>query len=99
MHLVGYNKAFFSFGKDPAKRKDHITCYYGDGYYSIFTDSMLFTYSGLVPHGVYNYMRDSALHHNIRGRFPELEKEVEKRFRGMVQTYNKTLNENSGVVR
>jgi phosphoglycerol transferase MdoB-like AlkP superfamily enzyme len=98
MQLIGYNKPFFSFGKDPAKKKDHLGCYFGNGYYSTFTDSMLITYVGTKTQGVYNYLRDTALYNNVKGKYPDIEALIGKNFRAMIQTYNHTLNTNSGKV-
>lgn len=91
LKIMGYNKKFFGFGMHPGDTENQVW-YYGSGHYHLFTDSLFMTYRDTALVGVYNYLRDSLLHHNLRGRFPALEKQVDSGFKARLQTYSKVLN-------
>jgi hypothetical protein len=92
MYRLGYNKPFFSFGKQAGVDEHHFVCYYGDGRHQLITDSLYFLFSGPTLQGVFNYRRDSTLsNNNVSGAFPHIEKAVTRKFHAMLQQYNNAL--------
>ena len=100
MHQLGYNKPFFSFGKQAWRTEDHFVCYYGDGRHQVITDSLFYLFSGPDLHSVHNYIKDSALSgENIHGKYPELDKMVTAKYHAMLQVYGQLMEGDRGWVK
>lgn len=51
------------------------------------------------PVGFYNYKTDLFLDHNLTGKEPELQSQMEDKLKAIIQTYNSRLIDNNMVIR
>ena len=96
LNLLGYNKAFFSFGESFSEKKRGHDYIYASSTQFLFTDSMLFCYHMPKLTQTYHYTIDSALTQKILGKYKTLDSLELMRSRAFFQTYHSTLIHNTG---
>jgi len=99
MNLLGYNKAFFSFGQSFLNKQNNNCYFYENGTNFVLCDTMLFCYKGTELYSVNNLRRDSLLKINLFKKFPAFEDKTTEQFKAFIQTYNHALISNEGVVK
>jgi phosphoglycerol transferase MdoB-like AlkP superfamily enzyme len=95
LHLMGYNKKFFSLGQSYSDRKSNCCYYYENGFKYAVCDSILMSYRGMDLTTAYNFKRDSTLKHGSAKLYPDLEKKIDDNFKAFMQIYHATLLHNS----
>ncbi len=96
LELLGYNKAFFAFGKSMAENHDHHCYYYANGTHFIYTDSLTYFFNGAKAIRAHHYKQDSLLQSDILGKNPGMDSIVTVRHKAFLQVYNRTLLRNEG---
>ncbi|MBK9283681.1 MAG: sulfatase-like hydrolase/transferase [Sphingobacteriaceae bacterium] len=97
LHMMGYSKPFFSLGQSFSKRNGNNCYYYENGSVYVVCDSILQVYNRDKLTAIYNFKRDSSLHHNVIN-FYQPNSITEQQFKAFLQTYNQTLIHNSASV-
>ena len=96
MHVLGYNKPFFSFGESFAEANKGNDYFKSNATHCLFTDSMLYCFNMPDLDAVYNYYRDSTLTVKVTRQFPELDSLALRNYHAYFQTYNSVLLQNTG---
>lgn len=96
MHLLGYNKPFFSFGQSLFDTHTGFDFFKSNVTHCLYTDSLLYCFNSLQLDNVYNYYRDSTLNVKITGNYPALDSLATLQYRAYFQTYHSVLLHNTG---
>lgn len=99
MDLTGYRKPFISFGHnmfDPTA--PHFAVNYYNGSYQLIEGNYLLQFTNEQTTGLYDYINDPLLEHNLAGSIPQKQKEMENRLKGILQQYNARMIENELTV-
>ncbi|MBE9488179.1 MAG: LTA synthase family protein [Bacteroidetes bacterium] len=93
LDYLNYNKPYFSFGTSKLKPSEdmHIAVIYYNNHYYGYNNNYLMIFDGTKNIGMYDYMLDVNLNHDISEEQPELENEMENKMKAFVQTYNNSL--------
>ncbi len=93
LDIIGYNKAFFSFGKSYSDTLQRYAVYYTDSRHYFLNDSLAFDLINYQVDNAVNYRRDSLLEKGLITIYPF---ETEKRYcQAYLQVYNKRLINNA----
>jgi phosphoglycerol transferase MdoB-like AlkP superfamily enzyme len=99
LQLLGYNKPFFAFGETFTRPLNHQIYYYANGTFYQYGDSMVAIIQKNEIGAVFNYRRDSLLKKDLLNVYPDIQSGMLNRYRAFIQTYNHTLNTNSGSLK
>lgn len=89
--LVGYSGAYSSFGNNPFdKNSAHFATNYNDGIYQLIEGDTLLQFDGKQVVGVYNYVTDPLLEHNVPTSNPQMERQL----KAIIQQYNTRMIDN-----
>jgi phosphoglycerol transferase MdoB-like AlkP superfamily enzyme len=96
LHLVGYNKPFFSFGNSifDTINKNHFTINYVDNVYKIIDTSYTLHFENDKTIGFYNFKKDPELLHNLKNENLPIQIELEKKIKSFIQQHNFRLKNN-----
>ena len=86
---LGYNKPYISFGQDlfNTPDKDTWAANLQNGLYSYYKGDYLLQFDGERETGLYAYKQDPTLKNNLKGTQPELEEEMQKHLKAIIQQY------------
>lgn len=93
LNYLGYQKAFFSFGRSYKERQNRYVNYYTNSTQYMLNDSLAFYFNGTELAAVFNYKTDSLQNTNLLNKYP-FDKE-KLRFKAFIQTYNNSLINNT----
>ncbi|PBQ34706.1 sulfatase [Sphingobacteriaceae bacterium] len=99
LHLLGYNKPFFSFGESFAEKKHGNDYFYANATHHLYKDSALYCFKVPDLFQVYYYKHDSTLSQQLLNKLPALDSAATVDFRAFIQAYNHTLLHNTGRVK
>ena len=65
---LNYDNSYFAFGNDVLTDTlvPHRVINYNNGFYQLFTDSLMLRFDGYSTTAVYNFIEDKLLRHNIK---------------------------------
>jgi phosphoglycerol transferase MdoB-like AlkP superfamily enzyme len=93
LDLIGYSKAFFSFGKNYSDTTERYAVYFTDSRHYFVNDSLVLDMIDYKFNNICNYRRDSTLDHGLITTAPF---EREKRYcRAYLEVYDKRLINNA----
>jgi arylsulfatase A-like enzyme len=97
MRLLGYNKPFFAFGEGFRRPRVGFEPWYHNGTHHVFSDSLTYWYTGGELQNVYNYTKDSLLHHNLKGNYPFMDSTITTMQNAFLQSYHYVMINNLGA--
>lgn len=89
-----YDKPYFAYGRDIFREQDEPIAFNYNDAYNIYLGEYLLTYNGEKTIGLYNFVQDKMLTHDLREEKPEVVQRLEKRVKALVQQYNNRLIDN-----
>ena len=89
-----YNQPYIGFGRDVFREKSVPVAFnYKDNTYQIFEEDYVLVFDGTRSLGLFNFIEDKLMQNNLLGNFPEMEKRMEDRIKGVIQQYNNRMIE------
>jgi phosphoglycerol transferase MdoB-like AlkP superfamily enzyme len=89
-----YDKPYVAFGRDIFREKlQPIAFNYNDAY-NLYQGEYLLTFNGEKTIGLYNFVQDKMLTHDLRNEKPEVIEQMEPKIKAIIQQYNNRLIEN-----
>ena len=97
---LGYDKPVISFGQDLFGTPDDQTwaANYQNGMYRYYKGEWLIKFDGEQVTALYAYRKDPALRNNLRGEYPETEKQMEKELKALIQQYMEHMTSKDLVI-
>lgn len=97
---LGYDREYVAFGKDLLRTKadDTWAVNYINGIYQYVKGDYLLQFNGERATGLYRFRTDSLLSHNIVGRQPDVQPQMERELKAIIQSYMTRMVENKLVV-
>lgn len=86
---LGYEKPFISFGQNLFGTADDETwgATFQNGLYSYYTGDYLLQFDGENETGLFAYRKDPTLKQNLKGTQPEMEQDMTKKLKALIQQY------------
>ncbi len=86
---LGYDKPFISFGQNLFATPDDQTwaANYQNGMYMYYKGDWMIKFDGEQQAGLYAFRKDAALKENLKGTMPEVEEEMIKELKALIQQY------------
>jgi arylsulfatase A-like enzyme len=92
LHLLGYDKPFFSFGRNALDSSQvHFAINYSGGMFQLYQGDYFLQFDGKRTTGFYNFKKDSLLRHDIRSQEPDPLERMEKLIKAVLQSYQESL--------
>jgi len=100
LNYLGYDKPYVAFGKDlfntPAKETWAVN--YLNGVYQYAEDGYVLQFDGKKSTGLYS-LTDYLMKRNLIGKMPEREMKMERKLKGIIQSYMDRMSGNGLVIR
>ena len=89
MGYLGYDKPFISFGQNLFATPDEDTwaANYQNGMYMYYKGDWMIKFDGEQQTGLYAFRKDAALKENLKGTRPDVEEEMIKELKALIQQY------------
>jgi phosphoglycerol transferase MdoB-like AlkP superfamily enzyme len=101
MHYLGYNRPYFAFGQNlfntPYEKKFAVN--YLNGIYRLYHKDYMIEFNGTQVLHLYNFRRDPLLQHDMLGRDPAVDQEMENLIKAFVQQYKNRMIDNCLTLR
>ena len=89
-----YDKPYLAFGRDVFhERQEPIAFNYNDAF-NLYIGEYLLTFNGEKTIGLYNFVQDKMLTHDLKNEKPEIVLRMEPKIKAIIQQYNNRLIEN-----
>lgn len=94
--LLNYDKPYVAFGQDlfHTKDKDMRAVHYNNGIYQLVKDDWMMQFDGEKVKAIYNYKTDWMQKNNLAGKMPEIEAQLVRLVKAIIQSYMERMNEN-----
>ena len=89
---LNYDQPFLAFGFDVNKTADRFAVNYTNGTYQLYTDTYLLHFDGQKTTGMYRIHSDMS--HNLMGKLPDIQNELELKMKAFLQEYTVRMAEN-----
>ena len=97
---LGYDRPFISFGQNLFSTPDSMTwaANLQNGLYSYYRGDYVLQFDGENETGLFAYKQDPTLKQNLKGTQPEIEQEITKKLKALIQQYLEYMTTKSLVV-
>ncbi|MBQ9470476.1 MAG: LTA synthase family protein [Bacteroidales bacterium] len=93
--LLNYSQPFVAFGRNLFDGQTQpLVLNYTNGIYQLFADSLLALSDGERLLSVFRFADDPLLEQNVRGKYPERERDMMTTMRAIMQQYNNRMRQN-----
>lgn len=95
MNLLGYDKPFITYGHNMfSPNEKHFAVNYIDGVFQMTEGDYFLQYANEKVTGLYNYKKDYLLKRNLVGQLPDVQNDMEKMIKAVIQQYNDGMLDN-----
>jgi len=86
---LGYDRPVISFGQNLFGTPDSLTwaATFQNGLYSYYQGNYLLQFDGTNETGLFSYRQDPTLKQNLKGSYPQIEREMLKKLKAIIQQY------------
>ena len=97
---LNFNQAFISFGESVFDTThSHYAINYMDHTYQLIQDGYAYTFDGNMGISLYNLTNDSLMKNNILEKSTNIAKDLDRRIKAIIQSYNLRMIQNNLVVK
>ncbi len=89
-----YDKPYLAFGRDIFREKQQPIAFNYNDAYNLYQGEYLLTFNGEKTIGLYNFVQDKMLTHDLKNEKPEVIEQMEPKIKAIIQQYNNRLIEN-----
>lgn len=98
--LLGYDRPYVAFGQDlfHTADEDLWAIHYNSGIYQLVKDDWMLQFDGEHIKALYNFKNDWMLQHDILNKYPEVQRQMERLVKAVIQSYMTRMNKDQLVV-
>lgn len=89
-----YDKPYFAFGRDIFRENGEPIAFNYNDAFNLYQGEYLLTFNGEKTIGLYNFVQDKMLNHDLKTEAPEVVQRLEVKAKAIIQQYNNRLIEN-----
>lgn len=89
-----YDKPYFAFGRDIFREAAKPMAFNYNDAFNLYEGEYLLTFNGERTIGLYNFVQDKMLTHDLKNEKPEVIEAMEPKIKAIIQQYNNRLIEN-----
>jgi hypothetical protein len=89
-----YDKPYFAFGRDIFHDNQQPIAFNYNDAFNLYLGEYLLIFNGENTVGLYNFVEDRMLRHDLKHEKPEVVKQMEPKIKAIIQQYNNRLIEN-----
>lgn len=89
-----YDKPYFAFGRDIFREAVKPMAFNYNDAFNLYEGEYLLTFNGERTVGLYNFVQDKMLTHDLKNEKPEVIQAMEPKIKAIIQQYNNRLIEN-----
>jgi len=100
LDYLNYDKPFVAFGESVFDSSDfHFAVNYTNETYQLIYKNYSFIFDGKLAVSMYDIKKDEFLKNNIIGSIPETQKEIERKLKAIIQSFDQRVMKNKMIVK